>query len=183
VFIRLFTFVLYLITGLGLGYLIWGVQVGNLTESLNRMVIEDDALRAQLARSGNDDQGKVEGSVMAALGTISEDLRKQNERIDQQGQRIERQSQLIEEQSRAVQQYAQAASASQQEGLKSALDQCSSSQDQLQHQVEQCLFEKAELQRALESARRAAVRQPRSGTSPIEETIQPAVPNDSGPAR
>ena len=48
---RIFVLLAAVAVGMAAGYLLWGSRLGNLTEALNRMVFEDDALRTRLATS------------------------------------------------------------------------------------------------------------------------------------
>ncbi len=50
---RTFTLLFCILTGLGIGYFLWGARVAKLTESLNSMVLETDTLRSRLASSSN----------------------------------------------------------------------------------------------------------------------------------
>ena len=81
--------------GLATGYLLWGSRLGNLTEALNHIVLEDDALRQRLADSA--DRGELEGLVER----VAAEVRLQGRLIEEQLDALDTASAQAEDRSSA----------------------------------------------------------------------------------
>lgn len=146
---KLATAVIYLLVGVGLGYIVWGARVGHLTESLNHMVLEEDSLQSRLLGASADDS---RATLAAALDDLAEQLRDQSERIARQAEAIE------------------GITGEKTSSLKGELSACADRRARIEHDLEQCLFDKAALARQIEAAVPVPP-PPRSGTSPVERTV------------
>jgi len=146
---KLATAVIYLLVGVGLGYILWGARVDTLIESLNRMVLEEDSLQSRLVNGSASD---TPNALTAALGDLAEQLRDQSTRIAEQAEAIE----LI--------------TGDKSTALKDQLTVCSDRAGRLERDLERCLFEKAGLQHDNDEAA-PVVPTPTSGTSPVEKTV------------
>ena len=147
-------FVVYAAAGLGLGYLLWGTRVGVLMETLNRTIVEQDALRSVMHQQARlidriDDAPAVDHGELTALRL----------RLD------ETRDELLETRAAA------AAAAADFEGQSAQLAECNEVQQNLQSQLETCIFEKAALQRGALAPAPVAER-PMSGTSPVSESVE-----------
>lgn len=150
-------FVLFL-AGLGTGFAMWGNRVDHLTSSLNRMILEDETLRARLARTISEQQASADGgTVLSAVSLLSTELRMQAEMIDQQ--------------SRAIEQLA----GNKEKELRASLSECSAVGSRLEKQLESCLFAKTRFERAPayepESEPEPAAGRHRSGKPTVSRTI------------
>jgi len=146
---KLATAMIFCLLGLAAGYIVWGARIGSLTQSMNQMVLEEDTLRTRLAAVSSEEDKAV---LAAALGELAGQLRAHSVRIAEQAEAIDRMSgdkgrQLNEE-----------------------LDACGDREARLQHDLEQCLFDKAVLKReAAEAA--PPPKQQLEGSAPYERTV------------
>ena len=80
---RLAAVVVYVFLGLGVGFVLWGNRVSNLTAALNRMMLEDDTLRGRLAHRQNTTGGDGT-AVLSTLSLLSAEVSTQADLIDEQ---------------------------------------------------------------------------------------------------
>ncbi len=159
---RLAAVVVYVFLGLGVGFVLWGNRVSNLTAALNRMMLEDDTLRGRLAHR----QSTTGGDGTAVLSTLS----LLSAEVSMQADLIDEQSKILEKQSRILDKLAN----SREQELKASLTKCSSAEGHLQSQIESCLFAKASLERQISELHQAAAGAPRRGSAPFETRVRSA---------
>jgi len=148
---RLAGWAVFFALGLGVGFVLWGSRVDNLVESLNRMILEDDTLRARLAAPvAEHDDGNA---VLSTLALLSSQIRMQADLINQQSHVLDK------------------LTVGREKEMASSLDRCNEVETRLQEQLEACLFAKSRLERgasATTDAPRAAA--PRRGSQIVTES-------------
>jgi hypothetical protein len=149
VFTKLATAIVYLMVGLGLGYIVWGARVGSLTEALNHMVLEENSLRSRLSGMESEDDRSV---LAGALDELAQQLREHSARIADQAAAID------------------AITADEGSALKTVLSDCTDRTSVLERDLEACLFQKASTERTKE-ANTPRAPTPTSGTAPVERTV------------
>ncbi len=139
--------------GLAAGYMFWGSRVGNLTQSLNNMILEEDTLRARLASGGF--QAASEGSAGGDQGQDGEGAFDENGELLPSGDEatsilvaldalkaeVQFQAKLIDQQSRLLQQLSN-------EGRLSdgpAMAGCRETNQNLTSQLQRCMAENSQL--------------------------------------
>jgi hypothetical protein len=138
----------YFLAGLGAGFALWGSRIDNLSEGLNRMLLEQESLRARLGSAPPDRSS----DLLAEIASLSNEVRLQAE--------------LIQQQSNAI-----GGLAGSKEGeLRASLARCGQAENRLQTQLEQCLFAKSKLERSAEAARKEAPRA--AGSMGAERTVE-----------
>ena len=149
------TFGVYVLLGLGIGFALWGNRVSNLTAALNRMMLEDDTLRARLAQQQNT-TGSDATALLSTLSLLSAEVSMQADLIDKQSKILDKMTSGREQQ------------------LKASLGKCTSLEGRLQSQLESCLFTKASLQREVEELQLQAANAPRRGSVPFRTSVSSA---------
>jgi len=142
------------VIGLAAGYALWGTPQAGLREALDRVSIENDQLRTRLADTSRD----ANADLSASLDSILRKLAEQSESLLAQRQA---QQQVI----------AGLTAPAPDERTEESLRTCEAAQTKMQQQLEACLFAKADLQRAVAAAKKAAS-PPRRGTQTVTETIE-----------
>lgn len=156
---RLFVLSLYVVAGIGSGYLLWGTRTGNLTEALNRMILEQDALRVVI-----NEQTRVIDRLTAVPDIDPRELDRMRRSLTDALASLEGTTASLD---RANTDLAGARAALSDSSV--ALRRCNATQEHLQVQLEQCVFEKADLMRS--APRRSSVETPRRGTSTVTESV------------
>ena len=146
---KLATALVYCLVGLGAGYIIWGARIGSLTQSMNQMVLEEDTLRTRLAAVSSEEDKEL---LASALGEFAGQLRAHSARIAEQAEAIDK------------------ISGSEGRHMSDELRSCEDREARLEHDLEQCLFDKAVLSRAASDAAPRPAQQ-MSGKSKQEVTV------------
>lgn len=149
VFAKLVMAVFFSLLGMAAGYVVWGARIGSLTQSMNQMVLEEDTLRTRLAAVSSEDDKAV---LASALAELAGQLRAHSARIAEQAEAIDRMS------------------GAKGRVLTDELDACGDRAAKLEHDLEQCLFDKAVFKREAAEAEPPAV-QRRTGSAPYERTV------------
>jgi hypothetical protein len=145
---RLGIFCVYFLAGLGAGFALWGSRIDNLSEGLNRMLLEQESLRARLGSPAPDRSS----DVLAEIASLSSELRVQAE--------------LLQQQSDAIGGLA----GSKEQELRASLTRCGQTEVRLQTQLEQCLFAKSKIERGPAAA--SSEPQRGTGTMGAERTVE-----------
>jgi len=141
--------------GMSAGFLLWGARVDTLNQTLDRMILEDDALRARIAV----DRDSVTGDpIFSELAAISNQVHAQGLALTDQVRALE------------------GLAGNRSEQLAGSLRECSAIQERIQVQLEQCLFARSELERTLASLRAEAERPQRGTQTLTEKIVVPGVP-------
>lgn len=145
--------VVYVLLGLGVGFFLWGSRVSNLTAALNRMMLEDDTLRAHLARQ-QDTGGNDDTALLATLSLLSAEVSMQKDLIAKQSSILDK------------------LTTGREKKLEASLSKCNAVESRMQKQLESCLFTKASLEKDVDELQRAAA--PRHGAASFETTTRSA---------
>lgn len=137
---------LIVVIGVGGGYFLWGSRLGNLTQALNTMILEQETLRAQLAGASGGGRVAVAagGSGDAGLSiTQSSDLSTAIEALKKE---VQYQAKLIDQQTLVLNRISED-SGSQQVQVAN----CRENLQQLNARLQSCVLENGQLQQRLGS--------------------------------
>ncbi len=147
-----FNAIAVVLIGLALGYLMWGSRVGNLTQALNNMILEEDALRARLAatsasaavvRIGEDGEA-IDPALAGEAGAPSGILAT----LDALKSEVQFQAKLIEQQSLLLQQLADGNGGPGNPSMAA----CGEDSQNLTSQLQRCMIENGDLRTRLGAA-------------------------------
>ncbi len=121
------------------GYFWWGTRVGNLTEALNNMILEQDALRAQLAASNANKPAAGPGNAGGAGLGEGADGGEILMAVNALKKEVQFQAKLIGQQSRVIKQMVDEG------GATAGLSTCRETAEQLRQQVQRLSMENRNL--------------------------------------
>lgn len=150
---------LYVVAGIGAGYILWGTRTGNLTEALNRMILEQDALRVVVT-----EQTRIVDRLTAVPEIDPQELDRIRESLADALASLEGTTASLEQANRDL-----ALARTSLRETSASLQSCDEAQERVQAQLERCVFEKADLMRMV--PRRNTVETPRRGTSTVTESV------------
>jgi hypothetical protein len=141
----LFSLASIVVLGVSLGYFLWGSQAGNLTQSLNNLVLEQDILRERLARAGIADLPTA-GTPAAAVSANGQDQALPTDltaTLAALKEEVQFQAKLIEQQTELLTKLTEGGGDA---GVDpAALENCRSGLSQANTQLQRCLVEKQAL--------------------------------------
>jgi len=150
---------LYVVAGISAGYILWGTRTGNLTEALNRMILEQDALRVVIT-----EQTRIVDRLTAVPEINPQELDRVRESLSDALASLEGTTASLDQANRDL----SLARASLAESSTS-LRVCNEAQERMQGQLERCVFEKADLMRRI--PRESSIETPRRGTSSVSDSV------------
>jgi len=151
----LLTMVITILLGLGIGYFMWGSRVVRLTESLNQITLEYDALRSELATRPPRSDSTVPGSGS------SDEIRVINEGVAALRQEQSAQRVLLDQLTAAAG-----------TGGGNASSACESDARNLRTELDRCNADKQDLQARASGAARPQPQPQPFGTPPPSPPIQ-----------